>query len=257
VTEGDLALRGLRTAVACWEAYAATIPGGAVHRLPGVDVAVFTEGPERDVFNNAVLAPGLDRRARASAVEAMAEAYASAGIASYAAWVLERDTAMRDELERRGVTLQETTWAMGRVLEDLPDVPTADVHPGDWADYLRLLELPEGLLTRAEPSRFDVLVAHLDGRGAATAMAFDHDRDCGVFNVATLAPARRRGLASALVAALLHRARERGCTTATLQSTPMARAVYAGQGFADLGRILELGPRVPPSSSGRARSGGG
>jgi len=245
VTDGDLALLGLRTAVACWEAYAATIPGGAVHRLPGVDVAVFTDGRERDVFNNAVLAPGLDGLARARAVDSMVEAYASAGVTSYAAWVLERDTAMREELEGRGFVLQETTWAMGRGLEDLPDVPPANIDAGDWAEYLRLLELPEGLLTRADPTRFDVLVARLDGRGAATAMAFDHARDCGIFNVATLTPARRRGLASALVAELLHRAFERGCTTATLQSTPMARAVYAGQGFADLGRILELGPLTP------------
>ena len=37
-------------------------PGADVHRLPHVDVAVFTDGPERDVFNNAVLAHGVPRR---------------------------------------------------------------------------------------------------------------------------------------------------------------------------------------------------
>lgn len=34
-------------------------------------------------------------------------------------------------------------------------------------------------------------------------------------------------------------ARERGCTTVSLQSTPMAEGVYAGVGFRDLGRFDE------------------
>jgi len=34
----------------------------------------------------------------------------------------------------------------------------------------------------------------------------------------------------------------RGCQTATLQSTEMAKRVYAAVGFRDLGRILEYVP---------------
>ena len=37
----------------------------------------------------------------------------------------------------------------------------------------------------------------------------------------------------------LHLAIERGCRTASLQSTAMADGVYASIGFHDLGRILE------------------
>jgi len=47
VTELDLYRRGVATAVACWTSYAPAIPGAHVHRLPRVDVAVFTDGPER------------------------------------------------------------------------------------------------------------------------------------------------------------------------------------------------------------------
>jgi hypothetical protein len=42
---------------------------------------------------------------------------------------------------------------------------------------------------------------------------------------------------------------QRGCSTASLQSTAMAERVYAAAGFRDLGRILEY---VPPARSGPA-----
>ena len=57
--------------------------------------------------------------------------------------------------------------------------------------------------------------------------------------------ARRRGLGTALTARLAHDALERGCTTATLQSTPMAERLYAAVGFRDLGQIIEFGPPRP------------
>jgi len=44
----------------------------------------------------------------------------------------------------------------------------------------------------------------------------------------------------------LYRARERGCVTAGLQSTPMAEGVYKAAGLRELGRIFEY---VPSTSS--------
>ena len=73
-------------------------------------------------------------------------------------------------------------------------------------------------------------------------MSFDHDGDCGIYSVSTLDHVRRRGLGSALTAQLLHDARDRGCATASVQSTPMAERLYARFGFRDLGRYLELSP---------------
>lgn len=66
--------------------------------------------------------------------------------------------------------------------------------------------------------------------------------DCGIFNLGTLAAARRRGIGTALTTLQLREARERGCTTASLQSTPIAAGVHAALGFADLGRYLEYVP---------------
>ena len=45
-----------------------------------------------------------------------------------------------------------------------------------------------------------------------------------------------------LTARLVHDAAERGCSTASLQSTEAAERIYAAVGFRDLGRFLEYVP---------------
>jgi GNAT superfamily N-acetyltransferase len=211
-----------------------------VRRWPGVAVAVFPNEPERAVYNNALLGRGLAAGERAGAIDAMEETYAAAGIARFAAWVHERDQAMRGELEQRGFRLDEWTRAMGMALEDLRvPRPKIELGPPDWLEYLRILGVPPGFLGGADRAAFHVLVARLDGGNVATAMALDLNGDCGIYNVTTLEHARRRGLGTALTAFQLHDALTRGCTTASVQSTEMAEHVYVAVGFRDLGRILE------------------
>jgi predicted GNAT family acetyltransferase len=53
--------------------------------------------------------------------------------------------------------------------------------------------------------------------------------------VGTAPAARRQGLATALSAHAAAEARERGCTTVSLQSTKMAESIYASVGFRDCG----------------------
>jgi ribosomal protein S18 acetylase RimI-like enzyme len=84
-------------------------------------------------------------------------------------------------------------------------------------------------LVGANADAFHVAVARLDGDRVATAMAFEVDGDCGIYNVVTRAHARRRGLATGVTAALLHDAVARGCTSATLQSTPMSASLTAAR----------------------------
>jgi GNAT superfamily N-acetyltransferase len=177
----------------------------------------------------------------------METAYAAAGVTRFAAWVHECDRAMRSDLQRRGYTVAETTRAMGMALDDIRVAQTrVDLAATAWADYLRIFGLPPGLLGGGDHAAFQVAVAQLKGDRVATAMAFDHRCDRGIYNVGTLRRARRRGLATALTAYLLHDARRRGCRTASVQSTAMAEGVYAAVGFKDLGRILEFAP--PPST---------
>jgi GNAT superfamily N-acetyltransferase len=240
----ELYLRGAATLLASWEEYARGADRAAVHRLPGVAAAVFPADPERAVYNNALLARGLGAPARAAALEAMEAAYAAAGVDRFAAWVHESDEPLRADVEARGYGLDTTTRAMGMALAGDLRVPRPelDAGPAAWSDYVRLFDLPAGLVRGSDHAAFHVLVARAGGEAVSAALAFDHDRDCGIYNVGTLGHARRRGLGTAITALQLHDARERGCTTASIQSTPMAEGVYAAVGFRDLGRFLEYVP---------------
>jgi GNAT superfamily N-acetyltransferase len=215
-----------------------------VERLRGVTVAVFPHEPERSIYNNAVLDRRLPPRGRVAALDSMQARYASAGVGRYAAWVHEADTSLAAELERRGYLLAETTRAMAIELDHaVLAVPVYEAVAIDWPAYVRMFDLPSQLLMSAGTCSLHMLAAQCGGRSVAAAAAFDHGTDCGIYNVGTLEPARRRGFAASVTAHQLRRARERGCRTASLQATPMAEGVYGSLGFRDLGRILEF---VPP-----------
>jgi len=242
--DADLYKRGSATLLASWEEYARGAIGASLQRYVGVAVAVFPNEPERRVYNNALFERHLSNRARADAVDAMEAAYAAAGVDRFAAWAHESDRELRDDLERRGYTLETTTRAMAMSLDGiLAPPPQIDLPPPDWKEHLRIAGVPSYFLSAADPGTYHVLLARLDGETVATAMAFDLDGDCGIYNVGTLEHARRRGLATALTAIQLHDARARGCETASLQATQIAERLYAGIGFRDLGRILEY---IPP-----------
>ena len=245
-TDNDLYLRGAATLLSSWQEYARGSAGAALKRLNGVSAAVFPSDPERGVYNNALFDRDLGRTERAAAVDAMAAAYRSAGIDRYAAWVHESDQGMRAELSGRGYAIAESTLAMGMSLGAISlTLPEVELGPLDWPEYLEYLQIvgaPACLLSGADPSPFHTLVARHAGENVATAIAFDHHGDCGIYNMSTLETARRQGLGTALTARHVHDAVERGCSTASLQSTAMAERVYAAVGFRALGRILEYVP---------------
>lgn len=245
-TDDELYRRGMKTLIASWEAYAGGTPGASMLRTEGVAAGIFPLGPERNVYNNAVLARGLTTAEQVDTLAEVKKIYAKAGIDRFALWVHESDIAMRHELEQRGYVLDSSTRAMGMTLDgsELPE-PDLDLAHLDWDEHLQPFGLPAGLLSNADLSAFTQLFARLGNEAVSTALAFDHQGDCGIYNVTTLEHARRRGLSTALTRLHLHRARERGCQTASLQSTPMAERVYAAAGFRDLGRIFEYVPGSP------------
>jgi GNAT superfamily N-acetyltransferase len=243
VTDAYLYRRGANTLVASWEQYAREASGAALVRSPGVAIGIFPNEPERSVYNNALFEQDLPAAERTGAVDAMESAYRQADITRFAAWVHETDVPLRGELERRGYTTTESTRAMGMTLDEirLPR-PAVDVGRADWAEHRRVGELPAGLLAAGGHANYHILVAGLTEENVATALAFDLDGDCGIYNVGTLERARRRGLGTALTVTLLYDAIARGCYTASLQSTPMAERVYASVGFRDLGLLFEYAP---------------
>jgi GNAT superfamily N-acetyltransferase len=242
-TDAELYLRGRDTLLASWEAYAGGATGAALHRLPGVAAAVFPHEPERAFYNNALLDRDLGASERSGALDAMEAVYAAAGVARFAAWVHESDEPMHAELEQRGYTLDTTTRAMGMALDDIAvPRPQIALRPARWLEYLTLEGLPLDFLSTADHAAFHVLAARIDGEMVAAALAYDFGDDCGIYNVETVEKARKRGLGTALTAAQAYDARDRGCRTASLQSTEIAERVYAAVGFRDLGRILEYVP---------------
>jgi|tagenome__1003787_1003787.scaffolds.fasta_scaffold20989755_1 ribosomal protein S18 acetylase RimI-like enzyme len=243
IQDDDLHRLGTRTLLASFDEYARACVGAAVRRLPGVAVAVFPHDPERAVYNNAVLERDRDGACREQAVDAMEATYAASGVRHFAAWVDQRDAAMRTNLEGRGYTLDATTLAMGMSLSGvrLPR-PELGTSPADWPQYLASQGLAPDFLAAADHAAFHVLVARVDGEIAAAAIAYDVDGDCGIYNVGTAERFRRRGLGTAVTLAQLRDAQARGCRTASLQSTPIGEGVYAAAGFRPLARILEFVP---------------
>jgi GNAT superfamily N-acetyltransferase len=236
--------RNVATLLASWEAYASTSPTAEVHRLDGVVAAVFPDGPEGDIYNNAVLEFGLSARDRAAALDAMASVYAAAGVSTFAAWVPEADEALRQDVEARGYEFDSSTCVMSMSLGAITTPrPELDDDRVAWDEYLRVFELAPDLLAGVDHEQFHLRGARLDGDVVSAAWAFDHDGDCGIFNVGTVPPARRRGLGAAVTALQLYEGRDRGCWTASLQATPIAERVYRAVGFRDLGRFLEYVPR--------------
>jgi GNAT superfamily N-acetyltransferase len=232
--------RMLANLFACWGRIAKRTTGASIEQLPGAVVALFPVGPERAFYNNAVLERGLDPSRLGETVDAIIQAYEAAGVERYAVWVNEAEKAPRTELASRGFRVDTWTRAMAMSLHEIAvPIPEIELGPPDRNEYLRIIDVPERLLAGVDANDFHVLVAHLDGEAAAASMAFDHDGDCGIYNLGTVPHARRHGLATALTALQLYQARERGCATASLQSTESAEGVYAAVGFRDLGRFVE------------------
>jgi ribosomal protein S18 acetylase RimI-like enzyme len=250
--DDELYDRMLATLFASWRRVAEGSVRASVRQLPGATAALFPAGPERGVYNNAVLERGLREPRVRGAVDSVARAYSEAGIERYAIWAHESEPAALGDLAARGFEVDTWTAAMAMPLDQIAvERPHVELGPSEWQEHLRYLEaegVPGGLLAGVDGDDFHVLVAKHEGENVATAIAYDHEGDCGIFNTGTLPRSRRRGLATALTALHLQRARERGCETASLQATELAQGVYARVGFRGLGRFIEYVPSVPPRS---------
>ena len=71
-----------------------------------------------------------------------------------------------------------------------------DLRPLDWSDYLRVFDLPSGLLANGNRNTLRLTAAWIDDEPVSSALTFDFAGDCGIYNVGTLEHARRPGLAT-------------------------------------------------------------
>jgi GNAT superfamily N-acetyltransferase len=239
--------RSLATLIRSWIYLASGSPGAEVIESDGAAIAVFVHSPDRDFLNNTVLPRGVDTP---DAILDLAErAYADRGVERYAVWVHESEAEVATAVQARGYAFDSSTRTMAMETDQVNEFEGErfDLVESSPSEFWRVDGL-EGLVPELSPEGASFYIARLDGEDAAMLMAFDHDDDCGIYMVGTVPSARRQGLATALSARAVADARERGCTTVSLQSTEMAEGVYARVGFRDLGRFDEYvsNPRIEP-----------
>ena len=242
-TAVELFDRSVATLVQSWAYLATGSPGAEVIENDDAAIAIFVHSPDREFLNNTVVRRGAGNLDET--LDAVERAYADRGVERYAVWVHESEEAAARAVKARNYAYDSSTRAMAMPIGDLTEVDTSklDLVELSLGEFWHVNGL-DGLFPELSAERAHFYVSRLNGENAAMLMAFDHDGDCGIYMVETVAVARRHGLATALSAHAVNEARKRGCTTVSLQSTAMAEGVYASVGLRDLGRFDEYASKL-------------
>lgn len=112
----------------------------------------------------------------------------------------------------------------------------------------RVFETPSFPMSRwtSENPAFALYLAHWGNHPVATVAALPAGETIGIYHVATLPDARRRGIAGNLLLLALRDAQTAGYTTATLTATPEGQHLYTQLGFRACGLLEQwmTGPRL-------------
>lgn len=165
------------------------------------------------------------------------------------------DPAFAAALDARGwATQDETVILTGPVARGGVGVTVADVPTDAWLDCwwavdgrggARELQVARDILARVQ-APVGYASAHLDGRPVAVARGVVQQGWLGVFGMAVLPIARRRGLATAVLRGLANWASGHGARSTFLQvmaSNAPALSLYDGLGFGEAYRYAYRSPR--------------
>lgn len=235
--------------VAYWGAYALA-DGSRYERFPGA-VCLYTPIPHC-LFNSVNLtadAPGTVDRALESAGKSIEER------GKPVLWRLSAvaaSNAVRDRLTAAGLERRGSDPALLLDLSALPEAPKvegltvreAEGRKGrhDWAwltcNAFELADDVREAMSRCEAAipedRFESqprYVGYLDGEPVAVSSLVMAAGLAGIYAVATLPEARRRGIGTVMTHHAMAEGRRRGARHAVLQATDMGRPVYERLGF--------------------------
>jgi GNAT superfamily N-acetyltransferase len=83
-----------------------------------------------------------------------------------------------------------------------------------------------------------VYVGYLDGSPVVSGLGWRSGRTIGVYSIATVESARRRGFGAAMVARVVADGATAGCDVAALQASEMGRPIYERLGFRTVVRYV-------------------
>ena len=238
------AVPGQETLVACWSALAKLSPGAELIESASALVALF---PSWGPLNNAIVLPPDEEEAAVSAAGEVSCLYADIAVETWALWIPSgmNDFDAADTVQVVDGLVRDTTTLVMHAPVPSGLRSHGSVVPASIAAIARIGEEP---LAEADLGPLDEVgglagwaMLH-EGVAVCGAWSYLNERDCGIYAVETLPAWRCRGLARALVEHVLADAVRRGAHTASLQSTPMAQALYESLGFVPAGRYEEWTP---------------
>jgi len=161
--------------------------------------------------------------------------------------------------------------AMAVNLNEVPEAPAPDeliIRPVRTAEEVRLFAqtlnagdfrapveieraIPDMLAPFSRPAGEEAdlrcFVGYRDGVPVATSARYLHDGVVGIYGVATVSSARRRGFGAAMTVAALQDGRSLGYGVGVLIATSMGEPVYQRLGFRELYRVGEF--HLPPATA--------
>jgi GNAT superfamily N-acetyltransferase len=148
------------------------------------------------------------------------------------------------------VPVSASPWMPGMAMWPVPPAGGAPVPSGleirqatdesGVADHVRAAaegfgmpaEWLEGIMARVlDEPRARVYVGYADGAAVTTGLGMVTGRTIGVYNIATVPDARRRGYGAAMTMRIVDDGRAGGCDVAILQASDMGKPTYERLGF--------------------------
>lgn len=220
-------------------------PESQVMEYAGVVACLAPEAPQRSFFN-AVVYDQLEQLQ--NAYPDFSRRYLSAGVSNWAVWLMPGAGDTEQFLQQRGHAPNLAPTAMALDLRNLHVDPAIKLNWDRTQNIGTVAAINEeayemtGSSFRAALRRVDTpharfYIARVAGEPVSSVMTLDHGTNTGLYCVATLPAVRAQGLSSHLMSLVLAEARERGCTTATVQAMPAGYSVFRKLGFQDLGKM--------------------